>query len=79
MKLSMYKPLLVPGIVLVLLFVMGFVPNLVTEYEPMKSGYTAGLSPPSGEYVLGTDQLGNAMRKQINVLDVNTKNATRMP
>ena len=58
MKLSMYKPLLVPGIVLVLLFMVGFVPNLVTDYAPMKSGYTAGLSPPSGEFILGTDQLG---------------------
>ena len=58
MKLSMYKPLLAPGLVLVLLFVVGFIPQLVTTFEPMKSGYTAGLSPPSREFVFGTDQLG---------------------
>lgn len=58
MKLKRYKPLLVPALFLVLMFVIGFVPNLVTKLEPMKTGYTAGLSAPSREFVLGTDQLG---------------------
>ena len=46
------------GLIIALLFVIGLVPSLVTDREALKSGYTPGLSPPSREFPLGTDQLG---------------------
>jgi peptide/nickel transport system permease protein len=44
--------------ILTLLFLVSLVPSLVTSREAMKSGYTPGLSPPSRDFLLGTDQLG---------------------
>jgi peptide/nickel transport system permease protein len=46
------------GLILALLFVIGLFPGLLTSREVLKSGYTAGLAPPSPDFPLGTDQLG---------------------
>ena len=58
MKFSYNRSILIPGLIVALLFLLGLVPQLVTSREPLKSGYTAGLSAPSREFPLGTDQLG---------------------
>ncbi len=52
------RRLLIPCLVLAFLFLIGLFPTLVTKREALKSGYTAGLSPPSWKFPLGTDQLG---------------------
>ena len=49
---------LILGLILALLFVIGLFPGLLTSREVLKSGYTAGLAPPSPDFPLGTDQLG---------------------
>jgi peptide/nickel transport system permease protein len=46
------------GLVLAVLFFVGLFPSLVTSREALKSGYTAGLAPPTSSFPLGTDQLG---------------------
>ena len=55
---SSKRSVLIPALVLALLFTIGFFPQLVTSREPLKSGYAAGLSAPSKDFLLGTDQLG---------------------
>ena len=55
---SSSRTVLIPGLILALLFLIGFFPQLVTSREPLKSGYAEGLSGPSREFLLGTDQLG---------------------
>ena len=57
-KFSYNRSILIPAVILAFLFLIGLVPQLVTSREPLKSGYTAGLSAPSREFPLGTDQLG---------------------
>lgn len=51
-------PVLIPLSILVFFLIAGLFPSLFTKYEPMKSGYSAGLTPPSMEHLFGSDQLG---------------------
>jgi peptide/nickel transport system permease protein len=45
-------------LILAVLFIIGFFPNLITSRQGLKTGYAPGLSPPSREFPLGTDQIG---------------------
>jgi len=55
---SLNRQIWILGILLAALFFIGLFPSLVTVREAMKSGYAAGLTPPSSDFPLGTDQLG---------------------
>jgi peptide/nickel transport system permease protein len=52
------RSIFVLALILAILFTVGLAPSLLTDREVMKSGYTPGLSPPSRDFPLGTDQLG---------------------
>lgn len=43
---------------LVFLFAIGLCSGLITSRDPLKTGYALGLGPSSGEFIMGTDQLG---------------------
>lgn len=58
MRMLIPKSMVAPIIVLALLSLVGLFPNIVTNREPLKTGYTLGLLPPSRDFPLGTDQLG---------------------
>jgi len=45
-------------IILLPILLLGLVPELVTSRNPLKTGYATGLTPPSSEFPMGTDQLG---------------------
>lgn len=58
MKAQLSKTFLIQIFALLFLFCLGLVPGLLTSRDPMKSGYALSLSPPSSEFLMGTDQLG---------------------
>ncbi len=51
-------PVLIPLLILIVIFIFGAFPGIVSQYEPMQSGYADGLAPPSAKHPFGADQLG---------------------
>ena len=45
-------------IILLPMIFLGIAPQFITDRNPLKTGYSAGLTPPSSEFPMGTDQLG---------------------
>ncbi|MEM3871686.1 MAG: ABC transporter permease [Nitrososphaeria archaeon] len=52
------KYLILESISIVIIFLLGLLAPIITPKDPLKTGYHLGLSSPSIEFPLGTDQLG---------------------
>src|SRR5262245_51779014 len=56
------EPTTIIGLVLVLLFVVAAITApLISPYDPLFQNISASLTPPSRDYLLGTDKLGRDM------------------
>ncbi len=55
----MQEPATVAGLVLLVIFaVLALIAPWISPYDPLFQNISAGLTPPSAEYLLGTDKLG---------------------
>ncbi len=57
-KTQLSRSFIINVAILAFIFFLGLAPNLVTSRDPLKVGYSEGLTPPSPEFLMGTDQLG---------------------
>jgi len=58
MKTQLSKSFIIQLSALLFVLILGLIPGLFTSRDPMKAGYALSLSPPSLEFIMGTDQLG---------------------
>lgn len=58
MKTQLGKSFLIQLSALLVVLLLGLFPGLLSSRDPMKAGYALSLSPPSLEFLMGTDQLG---------------------
>jgi len=57
-KMKTSRPLAISTILLSIILFLAITTGLLTDREPLKTGYAPGLTAPTSEFPMGTDQLG---------------------